>query len=234
MIQRLVVNGCSYMEHYDLGGGTKDLAFKLNINQHISLAKRSCCNNRILRTTLRDIYSNDIPTLYILGMTFVNRYELTLLDKVSEDGCWTSFSGYPTIKKSPNFKDNVSLIDINNFAKIYVNLMNSKDLLEDLMYRLLCLIDCAKQRSHKILIFNTAEQIVDFCINESWYNLFHSKIEIIGGFEWRSIPWQFKQGASYPPEDYPLPEECRHVKSGDHQWLNEFLTCYINERNILQ
>lgn len=234
MIRRLFVNGCSYMNYYDQGGGTEDLAKKLNLPEYTSWAKNSACNGRILRTTLRDMYSTDVPTLYVLGMTFINRYELTLLGQPEEDGCWVSCNGQQTTLLTTTYSKEATLLDINNFARAHVNLMNGKDLLEDLMYRLLCLIDAAKHKSHKILIFNTAESAVDYYINEPKFDLFRKHIEIIGGFHWRSIPWQFKQGASYPPEDEVYPADCRHVSPGDHSWINNFLTNYIQEHKILQ
>lgn len=234
MIDRLVINGCSYMHYYHNGNGTQDLANRLGLSEFSSLAKTAVCNSRILRTTLRDMYSTHSPTLYVLGTTFINRYELTLLDEPDQDGSWISCNGN-TINHVPNwYKKEATLDDINNFARSHVNLMNGRDLLEDLMYRLLCVIDAAKNRSHRVLIFNTAEHAVDYYLHESRYDLFRERVEIIGGFFWRSIPWQFEQGASYPPEDSIYPSDCRHVSPGQHQWLNEFLTNYIKENTILQ
>lgn len=235
MTNRLVVNGCSYMHYYDLGNGTKDLAKRLNIDHYKSLAKIGVCNSRILRTTLMDMYSNNIPTLYILGMTFVNRFELTLLESNDDlDGSWVSYNGLP-IKNLPKLcKKEISLNHINEFSQSHVVIMNSKDLLEDLMYRLASLIDSAKHKGHKILIFNTAEHIVDYCISEPRYNLFRQFKEIIGGFDWRSIPWQFDQGAEYLHEDEQYPANCRHVEPGQHRYLNQYLTNYIQEHKILQ
>jgi hypothetical protein len=131
------------------------------------------------------------------------------------------------------YKAEATVSNLNNFAKGHVLLMNGKDLLEDLMYRLVCLIDAAKSKSHKILIFNTAENAVDYYINEPQFELFRQHKEIIGGFRWRSIPWQFEQGASYLSEDEQYPADCRHVAPGDHRYLNEFLTNYIKEYSIL-
>jgi len=234
MIRRLCVNGCSYMNHYHSGGGSSDLAARLNLTEYTSLAKNSVCNSRILRTTLRDMYSTDTPTLYIVGTTFLNRYELTLLNQSTADGKWVSCNGHQHNFIPGDYKPEANLIDINNFAKAHVNLMNGEDLLEDLMYRLLCMIDAAKNKSHRILIFNTAEHGVDYYLQEPQFESFRQCKEIIGGFNWRSIPWQFEQGASYLPEDEQHPADCRHVAPGEHRWLNEFLTNYVQEYKILQ
>jgi hypothetical protein len=64
--------------------------------------------------------------------------------------------------------------------------------------------------------------------------LFRERKEIIQGFKWRSIPWQFDQGAAYLEEDQKYPWNCRHVAPGDHQYLNDFLYNYIQEHKILQ
>ena len=234
MIQRLCINGCSYMNCYHQGGGSSDLAARLQLTEYESLAKNSVCNSRILRTTLRDMYSTDVPTLYILGTTFINRYELTLLEQATDDGNWVSCNGQPINLIPKNYKSEATLTDINNFAKAHVNLMTGKDLLEDLMYRLVCIIDAAKNKSHRILIFNTAEHAVDYYLHEPQFDPFRQYKEIIEGFNWRSILWQFEQGATYPPEDEQYPANCRHVSPGDHSWLNEFLTNYIQEHKILK
>lgn len=234
MINRLVINGCSYMNYYHEGGGTQDLADRLGLLEYTSLAKNSVCNSRILRTTIRDMYATDTPTLYVVGTSFINRYELTLLNQPDTDGSWVSCNGQPINRLPETYKKEALLLDINNFAKSHVNLMNGRDLLEDLMYRLLCLIDAAKNKSHRVLIFNTAEHAVDYYLHEPRYDQMRQTVEIIGGFHWRSIPWQFEQGATYPPEDEQYPADCRHVSPGQHQWLNEFLTNYIKEYKILQ
>lgn len=237
MIQRLFVNGCSYMHLYHQGGGTADLAKKLEISKSLSEAKSGACNGRIIRTTLRDMYASQVPTLYLLGMTFVHRYELTLLQDPTEDGHWVSFNPWmPSWPNGPptNWQKNLTMTELNNFGKLYTKMIYGKDLLEDLMYRLRCLIDTAKQQSHKILIFNTAEHGVDKWITDSKFDLFKNNVHIIGGFRWKSIPWQFEQGASYLPQDEQFPANCRHVRPGDHHWLNQFLLDYINEHKILQ
>lgn len=234
MIDRLVINGCSYMNYYHSGGGTHDLANRLGIANSKSLSKNSSCNGRILRTTLRDMYSTVSPTLYVLGISFINRYELTLLAEPEDDATWVSANGLQLNDLPKKYKPEATKLDINNYAKSYVALTNASDVLEDLMYRLLCLIDSAHQNSHRVLIFNTAEHGVDYYIDHPRFDLFRQRKEIIGGFAWKSIPWQFEQGASYPPEDEVYPVDCRHVSPGDHGWLNDFLTNYIQEHKILQ
>ena len=81
MISRLVVNGCSYVKCYDRGNGHIDLAERLNIPSAYSLALPGSCNNRIIRTTLKDSYITDHPTLYIVGLSFLNRSELPVGQK---------------------------------------------------------------------------------------------------------------------------------------------------------
>jgi hypothetical protein len=232
MINRLVVNGCSYMNYYDQGGGTADLAQQLNMNTHLSLAKNSVCNARIFRTTLRDIYSAVEPTLYVIGITFVFRFELTVLNQSGEDGRWVSFN---TNNRTPwvaeNFHNQVSEKNLADYVRSWHMIMKTDDLFEDLVYRVCSLVDTAKNLGHKILVMNTAEHIVDF-VDYSKYHMLNDKKEIVDRLMWRSIPWQFEQGASWPPEDEVYPDNCRHVRPGDHQWLNKFLIDYIDQNNI--
>ena len=149
-------------------------------------------------------------------------------------GCWFSCNGLTYDELLPKFKKEITVSDFNTLAKIYTNVMNPRDLLEDLMYKILCLIDAAKNKSHRILIFNTIEDLIDYHVDDPEFALFKQRKEIIGGFQWRSNPWQFEQGATYIPEDEPYPLACRHIVPGQHHWLNEFLTNYIKEHKILQ
>ena len=75
---RLVVNGCSYMKMFS-EGGIKDLSQRLEINFTKSLALSGSCNSRIIRTTLKDSYQTSMPTLYVIGTTYLSRHELPLL-----------------------------------------------------------------------------------------------------------------------------------------------------------
>ena len=78
MIDRLVVNGCSYMHYYATGSGHIDLAQQLEIPVAESLAMNGSCNSRIIRSTLRDCYTTQQSTVYVIGLTFFHRYELTV------------------------------------------------------------------------------------------------------------------------------------------------------------
>jgi len=62
------------MHAYNRGGGHIDLATRLNMSDAVNLAQSGCANDRIIRTTLKDSYLTDKPTLYVLGITFVSRY----------------------------------------------------------------------------------------------------------------------------------------------------------------
>lgn len=232
MINRLVVNGCSYINYYDQGGGTADLARQLNIQTHQSLAKNSVCNSRILRTTLRDMYSATEPTLYVIGITFVFRFELTVFEHAGDDGRWHSFN---TTNHNPglseNFHNQVTDKNLSDYARSWHMIMKTQDLFDDLVYRMCSLVDTAKTLGHKILVLNTAEHIVDFVDFDKYQWLEHKK-EIVDRLIWRSIPWQFAQGARWPPEDEIYPDNCRHVRPGDHQWFNKFLIDYIDQYHI--
>lgn len=233
MINRLVTNGCSYMAYHHKGGGTKDLAKKLNIENFYSLAKNSVCNNRILRTTLRDLYSSKQPTLYIIGITFVHRYELTVLDTPDFDGRWQSFNGTNNWI-ADNYHDQVTLKDLENFSRAWNNITYDVELFEDLVFRLLALIDAAQNLGHRMLVFNTAEHLVDYFIDDKKFDILDDRKEFVHRLKWKSIPWQFEQGAQWPAEDQQYPENCRHVSPGDHKWLNEYLCKYIDEHKILE
>ena len=90
---RLVVNGCSYMNAYTCGGGHKDLGARLNIPNQVDLSQSGCSNGRIIRTTLKDSFLTQEKTFYLLGITFIVRNEITILQLPRHEKELDSFEG---------------------------------------------------------------------------------------------------------------------------------------------
>jgi hypothetical protein len=243
MIQQLVVNGCSYMESYAQGGGHVDLARQLgfvgkfNIPHASTLAIGGSANNRILRTTLKHAANNSVPTLYVLGMTFVSRTEIPILiDQDPFEGRWTN-------PQNQYFKDRWEPLWTNLDHMNYMDLMlkweaNSLlDRTEDLMYRMISAKHMLLNLGHRVLMFQQADTSYWEFLQTSRFKLLNSCPEIMHGFEWASIPWQHRQGVA--PTDYNNPEvkvplALVHPAPGHHQQLNQYLTNYIQEYKILQ
>ena len=226
------------MQFYARGNGHRDLAATLNIQKCQSLAESGSSNNRIIRTTLRHSFSNPEPTLYVIGSTFVSRYELPVnLDRIEPDGKWLSFTTQGTVYPPTAIMDPcMGKKDLESFRDIWlkVNIASLEELAEDLQYRLLSMCDSLTHRGHSCIIFNTAETVFDYVLDQPKFAPIRLQREIIGGLSWRSIPWQFDQGATWPINDEHLDRNCRHVEPGQHQWLNQYLTNYIREHKILQ
>jgi hypothetical protein len=233
MIDRLVVSGCSYMEHYTDGTGHIELAKLLDISHAINLAKSGSCNDRIIRSISRDSFSNHRPTLYVVGLTFLHRYELPICAEKDDDGLWESCTGNMLSQRSPNWRSDISLSEYNNYAALRTHMFYLTESLEKTMYQVLTLINSVKQLGHKIVIFNTAESGVDQFLNESRFQLLTIP-EIVGAYKWQSIRYQLDCGAKWSEHDSNLEKYVRHVAPGEHRWLNEFLTNYIHEYKILQ
>lgn len=234
MIKRLVTNGCSYMHYHTLGNGHDDLANQLGILNVESLAMNGSCNSRIIRSTLRDCYTTDCPTLYVIGLTFFHRYELSIRAGEPEpDGKWVSFTGVGS-NMFHDYEEHITTKDLNTYAELYAKFLYLNQAGMDLQWRILSLIDTLHYRGHRVVIFNTAEEGVDYwLVNNSKFDPMRMRKEIVDALLWKSIPWQLDQGARWPSEDEVHPRDCRHVIPGDHRWLNEFLVNYINQNNIL-
>ena len=245
MINRLVVNGCSYMNVYASGNGHKDLAERLSIPHSMSLAQSGCNNSRILRTTLKDSYTTDTPTLYVLGLTFISRYELPILcysidehADTSFEGRWTNPQNQLYVKRWEHFwteKDTDLFVKLSEKAALYSVL----DYTEDLMYRMLATITDLKSRGHRVLMYQQADVGYHYHLDSNRLQLFKSTPNIMDGFSWCSIIWQHKQGVPANAGDYinkygTTPEDMRHRRAGHHQILNEYLTNYINQHKILE
>ena len=92
MFSQLVVNGDSYMEVYAQGNGHVDLGQRLGINKCHSMAIGGSPNSRLIRTTLKHSYAAQEPTFYVLGVGFISRWEVAILnaDDDSFEGRWTN------------------------------------------------------------------------------------------------------------------------------------------------
>lgn len=236
--QQLVVNGCSYMESYSSGFGHQELAERLSIPQAISLAIGGSANSRIIRTTLKHSYVTLQPTLYVLGMTFLSREELPILQASSDfEGRWTNFQNQSWSSRwdAPwTQADTDTMIDL----KLKWELNSILDRAEDLMYRILAMIHSLKSRGHAVVVFQQADNLYESYLDSPRLKLFHSEPEIVEGYKWRAIPWQHERGV--PATDYGpggmhyVPPEIAHRQPGFHQELNMFLTAWINNNNLLK
>jgi len=234
MIKQLVVNGCSYMEVYALGDGHKDLSDSLNISTSASLAIGGSANSRIIRTTLKHSYQTNIPTFYVLGMTFLSRNEIPILNVENEfEGMWTNPQNQQFMHRWQSQwtqHDTDLYIELKLKAECY----SIPDRLEDLMFRLVSMATDLQARGHRVLVFQQADNIYQEFLDSSRFDLFRQHKWIVEGYDWRSIAWQHNQGVSYYKDgSVDCPPEIKHRKPRDHFLLNQYLINYINSNNIL-
>jgi hypothetical protein len=241
MIQQLVVNGCSYTESYAAGNGHADLALKLgimgqdDIPRVDSLAIGGSANSRILRTTLKHSYVTQVPTLYVMGMTFVSRLELPICNPVNEfEGSWCNPQNQEFRSRWQHqwtAKDSEQFVETKLKSEIYSIL----DRTEDLMYRMISAITDIQRRGHRVLMFQQADSLYQEHLDNPRLRLFQ-RPEIVGDFAWRSVAWQHAQGVAptiYAAGSQYVPPDMAHPESGHHQLVNEYLTNYIQEHKIL-
>lgn len=231
----LVVNGCSYTDSYVQGQGHVALAANLGLEHATSLAIGGSANSRILRTTLKHSYQTSVPTLYVLGMTFVSRLEIPICDPENDfEGRWIN-------PQNQEFKNKWQLgwtqADSDRFVetKLKSEVFSILDRTEDLMYRMLSTITDLKSRGHRVLMFQQADNLYQDYLAGTRLQLF-KRPEIVGGFEWRAIAWQAEQGVKpkiYPPGSPYVPPDMTHPAIGHHELINEYLTNYIQEHKIL-
>lgn len=234
MVNRLVVNGCSYMAFYANGLGHKDLAEQLHIPAWQSLAVSGSCNDRIIRSTLRDSYQNE-STFYVIGLTFLARFEIPSRLPQEPDGRWLSYNNRGLPSQICDFVPLYSDTASKQYAEFWFKMLNDglPDIMEDLQYRILSMIDSLVHRNHRVVIFNTADERMVETVDRGKFHHLEQRKNIIDALRWRSIPWQFLQGADYPVQEEDLPWDCRHVSSGQHAHLNGFLVDYIANHDLL-
>ena len=231
---RLVVNGCSYMVSYAMGNGHTDLADKLNISTAESLALNGSCNSRIIRTTLKDSYLTNEPTVYIIGLSFLARGELPINAlRDSFEGRWLSTQHF-------QFPDNnkCHAYWTDSDTKKYVELKNKteadsvEDRLENLMYQTLSMVSDLLSRGHQVLIFRNPEDSYDHCFDSDQFTPMKNCANIIHGLSWCAILWQAKENVKFSANDSNHPVGIRHTLPGEHAPLNNFLLDYIKQNDL--
>jgi hypothetical protein len=238
MIQQLVVNGCSYMETYAIGNGHLDLARQLNIPVASSLAIGGSANSRIIRSTLKHSYQTQVPTFYLLGMTFLSRLEMPILKKspaLEFEGVWTNPQNQQFVSQwEPHWteKDTQQWVDLKLKSEVFSIL----DRTEDLMYRMLSLQASLESRGHKVLMFQQADNIYQEYLKNPRLALFKNNNSIKDGYAWRSISWQHQHHVEktiYPEGNQHVPPDMVHPLPGQHSIINAHLTQYINDSKLL-
>lgn len=235
--QELVVNGCSYMYTYASGQGHHDLADRLGIPVASNLAISGSANSRILRTTLKHSYITNRPTFYVLGMTFLSRYELPIQRVTNSfEGAWTNPQNqdYKLLWSAPWTQQ-----DTNIFVSLKMKWeWNSHvDRAEDLQYRMLSLINDLQSRGHGILIYNQADDTLDEVQDDPRLALLGTSRHIIQSYRWRAIQYQHEKKIpfmDYGTQTEELSDELKHREPGWHDTLNIYLADYISQNSLLQ
>jgi hypothetical protein len=223
------------MESYAQGLGHVDLAAKLGIEKSQTLAIGGSANSRILRTSLKHSYQVQEPTFYVLGMTFLSRLEIPILDDLDQfEGRWTNPQNQQFVSRWQQpwtQRDTDLFVELKLKSEVYSIL----DRLEDLMYRVLSVINDLKSRGHGVLVYQQADNIYQDLLGNNRLTLFGCTPEIVQGYAWRAVAWQHSQGVpgNYNGVKLQVPPDMVHPKSGHHEKLNEFLVNYIRQHHLI-
>jgi hypothetical protein len=226
------------MQVYSDGHGHVDLAQRLSIDNAFSLAIGGSANTRVIRTTLKDSFMhNNEPTLYILGIGFLSRWEVPILNDADQfEGRWTNPQNQDYRDRWEHYwkeSDTKKLIEL----KLKSDLYSIKDRVEDLMYQLVAMVSSLQSRGHRVLCYQQADKLYNEYVKQLEPNLFKDNSVFIDELCWRAVSWQIEQGVPTNEQidsRYEVPNDIRHPAAGHHQLLNSFLVDYINKHNILQ
>jgi hypothetical protein len=223
------------MAYYAAGQGHKDLADRLFVPEFYSLAKPGTSNTRIIRTTLKHSYQSTVPSLYVIGLTFLEREELPIGKEYSNsefEGRWINVqNGF----LDQNFENTWSQLDCDNYLNLKVKIRminNFVDRIEDLMYKVLSMIGDLQSRGHRALVFAQVTEEFQPHTDHPRLQLLKSTVNIINGLTWGANAWQIAQGVK-TEEDNRIPLEMQHISSGQHGYINTFLENYIQEHQLL-
>lgn len=237
-IQSLVVNGCSYNEIWSKGPGPWTIAKSFGLRSIYFLSRGGSCNSRILRTTLKHSYQTQYPTLYLVGLTFLSRWELPIVeaDHTREfEGRW--------INPQAQGKEPLQLYWTEQDTKTYTELSFKSvtwaipDLLEDLMFRCVAAAADLNARGHNVVFWNNCDLAIPKVTKDSArFDLLKSNAHFVDALNWAAVPWQHEQGAEaieYESKHNMPPPNLRHIKSSCFQHLNSYLTTWIRDNKIL-
>lgn len=240
MIQQLVVNGCSYNGVWASGQGPRQLACELDLPQMQSIALGGSNNTRILRTTIKHSYQTTVPSLYLVGLTFMNRWELPIVDtKYTNDleGIWIN------PQKQYHADRKLTWDWTANDTETFQNLMfkasvfASADYLEDLMFRCVAVASDLEKRGHRVVFWNNCDESIPALVQDSnRFDLLKNNSLFVNALTWVAIPWQHAQGAvpsQYDSGTILPPRHLQHIMPEDYQHLNGYLTQWIKDNKIL-
>jgi hypothetical protein len=230
------------METYAFGQGHVDLASCLQIEKEpgvpnaISLAIGGSANSRILRTTQKHSHTPGASTLYVMGMTFVSRGEVPILDNTDQfEGRWSNPQNQQFRNRwGPYWKQ----ADSDKFVELKLKweIDSVLDRTEDLMYHMLAVCNDITQRGHRVLAFQQADNSYQELLEHPRLKYFKQCPYIVHNFDWRAISYQHSQGVQptiYPAGSPYVPPDMVHPAAGHHAVLNTYLTNYIQEHKIL-
>lgn len=239
-MKQLVVNGCSYAEVYASGGGHTALAKQLGMTDAVSLAIGGSANSRIIRTTAKHAYTNKQPSLYIIHLTFMSRWEIPVATShrhfnMDFEGRWINpqKQGLYTPSWQWNDQDTTLLTELNFKSVIDAD----KDLFEDMVYRCLSLMALVKSHGHKILFINQCDSTIKNVAETADFDFLDNHKEFVERLVWISNLWQHSQGVPesiYGSGTMSPPPEHRHRMPGQHLLVNDYLSNYIKQNKILE
>jgi hypothetical protein len=202
----------------------------------VSLAIGGSANSRILRTTQKHSYTPGASTLYVIGMTFVSRVEIPILDDTNQfEGRWSNPQNQQFRNRwVPQWKqtDSDQFVDL----KLKWEIDSILDRTEDLMYHMLAVFSEIWQRGHRVLVFQQADNSYQELLEHPRLKYFKEYPYIVNGFEWRAVAYQHSQGVQpmiYAPGHPYVPPDMVHLAPGHHNIVNTYLTEYIREHKIL-
>lgn len=231
--QQLAVTGCGYMQGYAHGHGHVDLANRLEIPNSVSLTLSDSSNERLIRT-VHDHSLNNQPTFYVIGLTFLGRWDLAMRQNpFKQEGRWISFQNTRSIANINETVLTQQEFELLTKIKIKTEQFSIEDRVWDLALKLRTLVDSLKYRGHGCVIFNTAEDLILPWLDDESNTKILSVPEIVQGLKWLAVPYQFDNGVAVSIYDQgsSTPPQHKHTNPGEHQVLNDFLQQYI-ENNI--
>ena len=215
-------NSCSYGVHSD-GPVYSDLVAKNLHAELINHGLSGSCNERIFRTTVRDILnilgahkSNDVLVLIGLTNTFRSEYWSTLPGKY-QDGHFRSFTVSDQSGEAKNYQQ--------EFYKMY----DQEAAITNLLHQLVMLTGFLKSQKVKYLIWTNTPHLTPIDFDADFVQPFYKSItqdaDVLTLFDFNFC--EFARAHGHPTMDQPY-EQGGHPNAQAHKDFADFLMTKIN------
>ena len=222
-MSKLLINGCSYTVNWS--PLCAQLGNQLGFTETTNLSMPGSSNDRIFRTTLEYIFTNDVKYV-IIALTFWDRQEAPW----GKSATWTDYSHNGLLRASEVDSPNLYNSYIQDRYRYDININYIDKLLNDII----TFSGWLESKDIKYLIFTSSGNYFEknnFKFIQTKLDYLKQNPRIIDIETWTSNQYMYDHGGT--SIELNGPPDGRHYTKESFATLNEFIVDYINTNKLL-